>query len=95
MQGEASTRLGFTATSAWSSCGPRSSGGAVARAGAGASEGVGIRRLRHHPRLCAHRSLGEGPRRSGLGGGHRAALGTLALLPHRLEGAGKRRTARR
>ena len=34
--------------------------GAVAGAGAGAAQGVGLRRLRHHPRLCAHRPLRGG-----------------------------------
>ena len=34
--------------------------GAAACAGAGAAQGVGLRRLRHHPRLCAHRPLRGG-----------------------------------
>ena len=51
MQGEASTRLGFTDYFRVElAVGQSPRGGAVARAGAGASEGVGIRRFRHHPR---------------------------------------------
>jgi len=46
MQGEASTRLGFTELlPRGTRVGQAPRGGAVARAGAGASEGVGIRRL--------------------------------------------------
>ena len=56
--------------------------GAVARAGAGAAQGMGLRRLRHRPRLGAHRSLlgGRWPAGVGLGGGHRRALGAVVLL---------------
>ena len=53
--------------------------GAAACAGAGAAQGVGLRRLRDHPRLCAHRPPLDrrGPGGVGLGGGHRRALGAL------------------
>ena len=53
--------------------------GAAACAGADAAQGVGVRRLRHHPRLCAHRPLlgGRWPRGLGLCGGHQRALGAL------------------
>src|SRR6202022_1830605 len=56
--------------------------GAAACAGAGAAQGVGLCRLRHRPRLCAHRPPlgGRWPGGVGLGGGHRRALGTLVLL---------------
>src|SRR5262249_42969430 len=56
--------------------------GAAACAGAGAAQGVGLRRLRHHPRLCAHCPplCGRWPRGVGLGGGHWRALGVLVLL---------------
>src|SRR5581483_4606971 len=47
-----------------------------------AAQGVGLRRVRHHPRFGAYRSP-VGGRRSGelgLGRGHRRALGPLLLL---------------
>src|SRR5262245_32061751 len=55
---------------------------AAACAGAVASQGVGLRRLRHHPRLGAHRSHlgGRRPGGVGLGGGDRRSLGALVLL---------------
>src|SRR5262249_17772138 len=55
---------------------------AAACAGTGASQGGGLRRLRHHPRLGAHRSPlgGRRPGGVGLGGGHRRSLGALVLL---------------
>jgi hypothetical protein len=67
--------------------------GAAACAGAGAAQRLGLRRLRHHSRLCAHRPpLGGGrPGGVGLGGGHRRALGALVLLlPPRAGHAGER-----
>src|SRR5216684_3887838 len=56
--------------------------GAVACAGAGAAQGVGLCRLRHRPRLCADRPPlgGRWPGGVGLAGGHRRALGALVLL---------------
>src|SRR5215203_4681792 len=56
--------------------------GAAAGAGAGAAQGVGLRRLRHHPRLGAHRPPvgGRRPGGLGLGRGHQRALGPLVLL---------------
>src|SRR5207237_4126908 len=56
--------------------------GATACAGTGAAQGVGLCRLRHRPRLCAHRPPlgGRWPGGVGLGGGHRRALGALVLL---------------
>ena len=45
--------------------------------------------------LIAHLSIGEGPRRRGAGRRAPGVLGTLVLLWRRLEGAGQRRTARR
>src|SRR5258708_24447074 len=56
--------------------------GAAACAGAGAAQRVGLRRLRHQRRLCAHRPPlgGRWPGGVGLGGGHRRALGALVLL---------------
>ena len=43
---------------------------------------LGLRRLRHHPRLCAPRPPlgGRWPGGVGLGGDHRRALGALVLL---------------
>src|SRR5213594_4246743 len=72
--------------------------GAAACAGAGAAQGVGLRRLRHRPRLCAHRPPlgGRWPGGVGLGGGHRRALGALVLLLAPPAGhAGERLTAHR
>src|SRR5438105_14129684 len=56
--------------------------GAAACAGAGAAQGVGLCRLRHRARLCAHRPLlgGRWPGGVGLGGGHQRALGVLVFL---------------
>src|SRR5881409_3593687 len=71
--------------------------GAAACAGAGAAQGVGLRRLRHRPRLCAHRPPlgGRWPGGVGLGGGHRRALGALVLLLAPPAGhAGERLSAR-
>ena len=71
-------------------------------AGAGAAQGVGLRRLRHQPRLGAHRAPlgGRWSGSVGLGGGHRRALGALVLLLAPPAGvicsyAGERLTARR
>jgi hypothetical protein len=55
---------------------------AAACASAGAAQGVGVRRLRHHPRLgadCA-RVDRRRPGGVGLGRGYRCAVGTLVLL---------------
>src|SRR5436190_339664 len=71
--------------------------GAAACAGAGAAQGVGLRRLRHRPRLRAHRPPlgGRWPGGVGLGGGQRRALGALVLLLAPPAGhAGERLTAR-
>src|SRR5262249_8062160 len=71
--------------------------GAAACAGTGAAQGVGLRRLRHRPRLGAHRPpLGwRRPGGVGLGGGRRRALGALVfLLAPRSGYAGERLTAR-
>src|SRR5262245_38292534 len=56
--------------------------GADACAGAGAAQGVGLCRLRHHPRLGTHRPLlgGRWPGGMGLGGGNRRPLGAPVLL---------------
>jgi len=57
----------------------------------------GLRRLRHQPRLGAHRPPlgGRWPGGVGLGGGHRRALGALVLLLAPPAGhAGERLTAR-
>ena len=50
--------------------------GSAGTVGAGAAQGVGLRRLRHQPRVGAYRPLlgGRWPIRVGLGGGHRRAL---------------------
>ena len=101
MQGEASTRLGFTdyfrVELAWA----KLLGAALLLAPVPA-------RLKEWAyaafaiilgsSLIAHLSIGEGPRRRGAGRrapGTGRALGTLVLLWRRLEGAGERRTARR
>ncbi len=54
---------------------------ADACAGAGAAQGVGLRRLRHRPRLGADRSPrgGRWPGGMGLGGSHWRRLGDLVL----------------
>jgi hypothetical protein len=51
-------------------------------AGVGVAQGVGLRRLRHHPRVGAHRPPlgGRWPGGVGLGSGHRRALGALVFL---------------
>jgi hypothetical protein len=49
--------------------------GAAACAGAGAAQGVGLRWLRHHSRLCAHRPPLGGGRPGGVGWA--AATGVL------------------
>src|SRR4029434_10576873 len=56
--------------------------GGAAGAGGGAAQGVGLRRLRDHPRLGARRAClsGRRPGGLGLGGGQQRALGTLVLL---------------
>src|SRR5262249_9541149 len=55
---------------------------AAARAGAGAAQGVGLRRIRHQPRLGADRPPlgGRWPGGVGLRCGHQRALGALVLL---------------
>ena len=80
---EAFTHLGFPAYfrgGALVGQAPRR--GADACAGAGAAQGVGLRRLRYQPRLGAHRPPlgGRWPGGVGLGGGRRRALGALVLL---------------
>jgi hypothetical protein len=65
-------------------------------AGAGAAQRMGLRRLRHRPRLGAHRAPlgGRWLAGVGLGGGHRRALGLLVLLLAPPAGhAGERLTA--
>ena len=56
-------------------------GGADSRAGAAAAQGMGLGRLRHRPRLGAHRAPlgGRWPRGLGLGSGYRCALGDFVL----------------
>ena len=56
--------------------------GADTCAGVGVAQGVGLRWLRHHPRLDAHCSLrgGRWPGGVGVGGGHQRAMGALVLL---------------
>src|SRR6185312_3933195 len=70
--------------------------GAAAGARAGAAQGVGVRRVRHRPRLGAHRAPLGGRRTAGLGLGsrHARALGAcLSLLAPPRGGAapGRRR----
>ena len=63
-----------------------------------AAQGVGLRPLRHRPRLGARHSLlgGQRPRGVELGGGHRRALGALGLLlAPRAGHGGERPTAHR
>jgi hypothetical protein len=77
---EAFTNLGFPdyfrVELAWAKL-PRC--GAAVCASVGATQGVGLRRLRVHPRLGPHRSPRSGRWPGGVGfrGGHRRALGTL------------------
>src|SRR5205809_8084222 len=79
---EAFTHLGFPAYFRVELSWAKLLGGADACAGAGAAQGVGLRRLRHQPRLGAHRPPlgGRWPGGVGLGGGRWRALGDLVLL---------------
>ena len=93
---EAFTRLGFPdyfrMELTWAKLLGR---GTTARAGAVAAQGMGVRRLRFHPRFSADRAPrgGRWPRGVGLFRRHRRALGALVLLvaaPGDHAGAGAR-----
>src|SRR5206468_4905451 len=66
-------------------------GGAVARAGAAAAQGVGLRRFRDYARLRGDRAHVSGRRTGGvgLGGGHGRALGGVVLVVAPRPGRGR------